>query len=905
MRACRLALLIASSSVVVPAATALAQNPPAITAGDIRVGLRTVTNLANYPTPIDLTHAGDGSGRIFIATQNGHVFVYQNGTLNFGQPFLNISSTSGSGIPLISSGERGLLGMSFHPDFASQGSAGFGKFYTYTSETKAGNADFTHPEIGATGGDHQSVIREWTVSSSNPGRVDTSVPSRVLMRIAQPQANHNGGSIKFGPDKNLYIAMGDGGGGNDNDGGVSNNTDGHTNNTGNGQDLSNVYGKILRIDPLGTNGKTGQYGVPNDNPYANSASHDTKMVFAHGLRNPFRTSFDRVTGKYYAGDVGQGNREEISIVESGKNYGWVYMEGTRVNRTPPGGSGPFTAPVAEYLHRSQGGEGNAVIGGFVYRGSKVPDLYGKYVFGDLAGKGNPNLGRLFYTEATGGTIEEFTYFTGTNVGVPTGQLYSFGEDQDGELYAMFTGGPVRILLAQAWGKDGGGSWNDVANWIGPRPDGAGHVANFLTELKTPANAPATITLDGVKTVGTLRFNNTVTNGISPNSYIITPGTGGTLRIVSGGGTPASIEVLAGTHTIAAPLELMTSTINVVGGGMLNLTNNVSFNPTSANTITKTGLGTVHVSTPLDLTGQALRVSQGTFSVAGYMTRGDVTVDSGATLLGGQVALKTLTVAGSANVDRIFETGTDTVFTSVIVGGPDAANPASLRSAGIRADQLTIGHGKVTIKPSGANVDTSVISSFNMTQDGSTLDLTNNDLVLHAGPGGPTYYAMMRMAVQEARNSELGAWKGPGITSSTAAENPLTSLALVLNNQMVGGEPQPIFSNISGEPTVLNDVIVKYTWYGDANLDERVNADDYFRIDSAFLAGAAPNGWYDGDFNYDNKVNADDYFLIDSTFLGQGAALGESLRAVSVPEPGSMLVAMVPLYFLARRRHRKK
>jgi hypothetical protein len=283
-----------------------------------------------------------------------------------------------------------------------------------------------------------------------------------------------------------------------------------------------------------------------------------------------------------------------------------------------------------------------------------------------------------------------------------------------------------------------------------------------------------------------------------------------------------------------------------------------------------------------------------------MSDGDVIVRPGATLSAGDIVLQKLTIGGSANVERITNT-TNLVFSELVVGGPDAANPASLRAAGIRAGGLSIGHGKVTIKPSGADANFTVVSSLSMTQDGSTLDLTNNDLVLHADGGGPTYYAAMRMLVQRARNSELGLWKGPGITSSAAAENPLTGVALVLNNRIVDGEPQPIFTDISGEPTVLNDVILKYTWNGDTNLDEKVNADDYFRIDSAFLAGASPNGWYDGDFNYDGAINADDYFLIDSAFLGQTATLGDALRAVSIPEPGALLLTLAPVLLLSRRR----
>jgi hypothetical protein len=212
---------------------------------------------------------------------------------------------------------------------------------------------------------------------------------------------------------------------------------------------------------------------------------------------------------------------------------------------------------------------------------------------------------------------------------------------------------------------------------------------------------------------------------------------------------------------------------------------------------------------------------------------------------------------------------------------------------------------VTIEPSGAQSGTSVINGLTMTQETSTLDLNDNDLVVHAASGGPTLHAMMLGALKRARNSDLGRWKGAGITSSMAAENPLTGLALVLNNEIVEGEARPIFSRFSGEDTVLNDVLVKYTYNGDANLDGVIDADDYFRIDRGFLN--TMQGWVNGDFNYDNTIDADDYFLIDSAFLGQGEALvgaaaAGALKSVVVPEPGmTVLVGIVPVLMVRRRR----
>ena len=379
--------------------------------------------------PNSLGHAGDGTGRLFVSDQDGILHLLEGDELAM-DPFLDVGAL---GIPIATSGERGLLGFAFHPNFAEPSATpGSGLLYTYTSEARAGTADFSHPELDAGNrGNHHTVIREWTVSATDPSRVDTSVPSRVLMRINQPQGNHNGGDLAFGQDGNLYISLGDGGGSNDASGGAQSPTDGHTNTLGNSQDLSNIYGTILRIDPLGTN--AGGYGVPGDNPFVGSSALDE--IYAYGLRNPFRISFDRETGDLYAGDVGQGAREEIDEILPGLNYGWVFREGSRVNRQ--GGPADTEPPVGEYTRT---GDNRAVIGGFVYRGSEIVGLTGKYVFGDLGA----SLGKLYYLDLETGEIREFQLTPGS-AAVP-GRLNGLGEDASGELYYLFGSGEVMRLI---------------------------------------------------------------------------------------------------------------------------------------------------------------------------------------------------------------------------------------------------------------------------------------------------------------------------------------------------------------------------------------------------------------------------------------------------------------------------
>jgi hypothetical protein len=402
-----------------------------------------------------------------VVDQAGEVNLIKNGTLQ-AIPYLDTTSLLvplGGIIPPFQDpfrdfDERGLLGLAFHPDFSAAGTDGFGKLYTYTSEPVSGPADFTVKLEPGEEFDHQSVIREWNVDPT--ADVITGLPgdiSRELMRVDEPQFNHNAGMIAFGPDNELYISFGDGGAGNDD-------APGHGL-TGNGQNTSNILGSIVRINPLGNNSANGQYGIPADNPFV--ASDELDELFAPGARNPFRFSFDVApggvaeggTGQLLVADVGQNNIEEVSIVGSGDNLGWRLKEGSfffdfatgdvDVNPIPgipiPPGFDPLD-PIFEYDHD----EGISVIGGYVYHGSAIPELEGKYVFGDFTNEGffTPG-GRLFVGDLDTGVIEEL------QIGLDDRDLglfvKGFGQDADGELYVLAGTnlGPFRDDAGQGFG----------------------------------------------------------------------------------------------------------------------------------------------------------------------------------------------------------------------------------------------------------------------------------------------------------------------------------------------------------------------------------------------------------------------------------------------------------------------
>src|SRR5450432_1411839 len=338
--------VVAPSPTPTPSPTPLL---PLIGSGPVKVELQTVAS--GLTAPNDIVPSGDG--RLFIVEQTGQIRLVKKGAL-VTTPFLDVSTRLVTLMP--SYDERGLLGVAFHPGFNDAASPGFGKFYTYTSEPVAGSADFTVPDPSPF--DHQSVVAEWKVSTSNPDVADPAT-RREILRVDEPEFNHNGGKLAFRPgEPYLYISLGDGGNAND----VG---DGHNAVIGNGQDLTRVLGKILRIDPLDpaltASSKdpvsvNGNYRVPASNPFIGSTT-DVHEIYAYGLRNPFRFSFDEPTNRLIVGDVGQNTVEEVDFVESGKNYGWNRKEGSFLFDPNDGSIMPDTSPdptlvepVLEYSH---------------------------------------------------------------------------------------------------------------------------------------------------------------------------------------------------------------------------------------------------------------------------------------------------------------------------------------------------------------------------------------------------------------------------------------------------------------------------------------------------------------------------------------------------------------------------
>ena len=385
--------------------------------GGITVELQTI--LDGLASPLGMVAPDDGSGRLFVYDQAGFIWV-ATAAGQMSEPLLDVHHRL---VPLGVYDERGLLGVAAHPLFAQHPLV-----YTYTSEPDTGMADFMSVLPPGKTNNCQSVLAAWRIDPANTNRLDPASRHEIL-RIDKPESNHNGGAIHFGPDGFLYIAIGDGGNAND----VG---DGHAPG-GNAQNLNVILGKLLRIDVDGTNSANTQYGIPLDNPFASQGG--LGEIYAYGLRNPWSYSFDRATGQLYLGDVGQNNIEEVDLIVKGGNYGWNLQEGSfwfdpatgnvvtdPVRAAPPG----LIDPIAEYGH----GDGAVVIGGFVYRGTKLTALQGRYVFADWGTFGSPS-GKLLY-------LTESNTITQLRLGLDDRQLgqwiKGFGEDADGELYVFTT-----------------------------------------------------------------------------------------------------------------------------------------------------------------------------------------------------------------------------------------------------------------------------------------------------------------------------------------------------------------------------------------------------------------------------------------------------------------------------------
>jgi glucose/arabinose dehydrogenase len=331
--------------------------------------------------PVYVTNAHDHSNRLFIVEQAGVIKVLQPGS-STPTVFLDVTSKVWFG------GERGLLGLTFHPTFTANR-----RFFV----------NYTKKPDGAT------VIAEYLVSNSNPNVAETT--EKVILTIAQPFSNHNGGMIEFGPDGFLYVGMGDGGSAND---------------PGNrAQNIEDLLGKILRIDVDNPASPTQPYTSPSSNPYF-GATPGRDEIFALGMRNPWRFSFDRATGLIYAGDVGQSSKEEIDVISLGGNYGWRVFEGTLCTSLDPPlcSQSGYTAPITEY------NAGCAVIGGYVYRGNRLSLPPGSYVFGDHC------TGVIFLLDGSAQTM-----LLNSDV-----LISSFGEDEQGEIYVVGLSGSVYRIV---------------------------------------------------------------------------------------------------------------------------------------------------------------------------------------------------------------------------------------------------------------------------------------------------------------------------------------------------------------------------------------------------------------------------------------------------------------------------
>ncbi|MDG2124377.1 MAG: PQQ-dependent sugar dehydrogenase [Verrucomicrobiales bacterium] len=385
---------------------------------------------AAFLSPVAITHAGDGSGRLFVTDQRGTIHIVTATGELLPTPFLDLSSKLISERPGFD--ERGLLSTAFHPDYSTNG-----LFYVYYS---APSPNFSESSTNPV--DHMSVVSELKVDPGNPDLANPS-SERVLLTFDQPQFNHNGGQVAFGPDNFLYISTGDGGSSNDNDAGHTGGTEEQPDGgLGNSQDLTNLLGKILRIDPLGRG--NGQYGIPDTNPFGVSITGALPEIYAYGLRNPWRFSFDRSTGQLYCADVGQGSLEEVNIITPGSNYGWRNREGTiTFDATAPGNVNAAIDPIAQYAHLDPSLPtpadvlkiGSSITGGYVYRGTANPGLAGTYLFGDwTASFSNPSGTLLGLTPAeTPGQFD--VEIVQVEAGNPIGFfLPAFGEDEAGELY---------------------------------------------------------------------------------------------------------------------------------------------------------------------------------------------------------------------------------------------------------------------------------------------------------------------------------------------------------------------------------------------------------------------------------------------------------------------------------------
>lgn len=384
-----------------------------------------------YVSPLGVVAVPDNSKRLFVIDQVGKIWIIDNNGKKLPNPFIDVSSKLVSLSPGYD--ERGLLGLAFHPNYGSNG-----KFYIYYQLPPREGG----PEP-ALQWNNLSRISEFTVSGSNPNMANMGT-ERILLDLDDPQSNHNGGTIAFGHDGYLYIAIGDGGAANDVAPGHV--EDWYTFNAGgNGQDIeANLFGNILRIDVNSGN----PYGIPADNPFVGKPGLDE--IYAYGFRNPYRFSFDMSgSHKLFVGDAGQNRYEEVSVVNKGGNYGWNVKEGTKCfNAANPLADVANCPQVDIYGNRlidpviqlnnwtnPKGGKATTVIGGNVYRGHSIPRLQGTYIFGTFSQTPTTANGELFAANPAGHGLWPYSEISLKSSPDDIGYyLKGFGQDNDGEIY---------------------------------------------------------------------------------------------------------------------------------------------------------------------------------------------------------------------------------------------------------------------------------------------------------------------------------------------------------------------------------------------------------------------------------------------------------------------------------------
>ena len=396
---------------------------PDIPSSAVTVQLEVVANLGSRV--IDIASAGDGSGRLFLVQPQGIVRILKNGVL-LAQPFLVAPATPA---------DRAMSSLAFHPDYATNG-----KLYVITGEPSANppTADYFPPQVDSASA-FDNVLVEYRVDAVDPDRVDPS-SKREVLRIHRPHQLHTLDDLAFGPDGYLYITSGDGG-----DTGTGSPTHYNTN----AQLTTNVFGKILRID-VDHIGPNGRYAIPPDNPFAGGTGGNVPEIYSFGLRNPWRISADRLTGELYVGDNGDFTIEWVIRVERGKNHGWDPKEGsflwdplTRDASVDPNPDPQYTPPLAEWDHNNSDDAYGSVISGYVYRGSRVPALYGKLLTLDWVA------GSLIAVEPATGALE-LVHVSPTGEQLAESQHITWGEDDGGEPYIGSSNGKVlRFVPTQA------------------------------------------------------------------------------------------------------------------------------------------------------------------------------------------------------------------------------------------------------------------------------------------------------------------------------------------------------------------------------------------------------------------------------------------------------------------------